>query len=244
MFHRFSGRTDAFDSRTDVARLRRQGPQSGRDGDTDWLPWSKVTSCASRRDGERWNTERAKAALQQKGCEMKALVAVASKHGNTLEIGEVIAGELRDMAIEAWVLTLDAVTNVNRYDAVILGSAVYMGRWLPEARRFVEDHLIALREVPVWLFSSGPIGDPPKPVGTVPDMEGIAAQIVARDVRTFAGRLDPADLGLGERLVTKAVRAPRGDFRQWDEIRSWAREIGAALIREQPTLPAAVGVDG
>jgi menaquinone-dependent protoporphyrinogen oxidase len=168
---------------------------------------------------------------------MNVLVAVASKHGSTTEIGEAIADELGKMGIEAEVREVAAVADVDDRDAVVLGSAVYMGRWLPEARRFAQDHLFALRERPVWLFNSGPIGDPPMPVDNPPDLDNVAAALWVRDARTFAGRLDPANLGFGERLVTKAVHAQPGDYRPWEEIRTWARGIGAALTHGAVTAP-------
>lgn len=51
----------------------------------------------------------------------------------------------------------------------------------------------------------------------------------ARGHRTFVGKLDSENLGFGERLMAKAVKAPEGDFRDWDGIRSWAKEIASAL---------------
>jgi menaquinone-dependent protoporphyrinogen oxidase len=170
---------------------------------------------------------------------MNVLVAVASKHGSTIEIGEAIADELGRMGIEAEVREVAAVADLDQHDAVVLGSAVYMGRWLPAARRFAQAHLFALRERQVWLFSSGPIGDPPKPVDKPPDLDNAAAALWAKDARIFAGRLDPSVLGFGERLVTKAVQAQPGDFRSWEEIRTWARGIGAALTTGAvPATPA------
>jgi menaquinone-dependent protoporphyrinogen oxidase len=41
--------------------------------------------------------------------------------------------------------------------------------------------------------------------------------------------VDTAILGLGERVILKAVRAPDGDFRPWDDVREWARGIAAEL---------------
>jgi menaquinone-dependent protoporphyrinogen oxidase len=112
----------------------------------------------------------------------------------------------------------------------VLGSAVYVGRWLEPARELVEAHADALTERPTWLFSSGPLGDPPKPEADDAVQIGeIAERVNARDHRLFAGRLDRKLLGFGERAVVLAFRAPEGDFRDWDEIAAWAREIAASL---------------
>ena len=170
---------------------------------------------------------------------MKILVASASKHASTFGIAEAIAAELRMMRYEVDVAPVDNVLGVRRYDAVILGSAVYMGKWLPEATAFIEDHKADLREKPVWLFSSGPLGwdEPGSSDGPAAAAELVAAAW-ARGHRAFAGKLDKHELGLVERLTVRAVRAPEGDFRDWSAIRSWAREIGDSLA-PRPTTAAA-----
>lgn len=86
---------------------------------------------------------------------MKVLVATASRHGATDEIAAEIGGRLNDRGIDAEVVAVGDVTGLDGYDAVVLGSAVYMGRWLKEAREFVGAHGDQLRARPTWLFSSG-----------------------------------------------------------------------------------------
>jgi menaquinone-dependent protoporphyrinogen oxidase len=160
---------------------------------------------------------------------MRILVTVASKHGSTGEIGEIVAGVLRDAGAEVVSTPPETGAHVREYDAVIIGSAVYAGRWLGPARDFVERHEAELAERPVWLFSSGPIGDPPLPAGDAPEGAAIASRIGARDHRTFTGRLERARLGLLERTVTRALHAPDGDFRDLDAVRAWADGIVAVL---------------
>jgi menaquinone-dependent protoporphyrinogen oxidase len=161
---------------------------------------------------------------------LRALVAVASRHGSTREIAEAIAGTLRDEGLDVVVSDSADVTDVSGYDAVVLGSAVYVGRWLEPARALVDEHGDELAARPTWLFSSGPIGDPPKPEAEdAVQISEIAERVSARDHRLFAGKLDRSTLGFGERAVVLAFRAPEGDFRDWDEIAGWARGIAAAL---------------
>jgi len=160
---------------------------------------------------------------------MNVLVTVASKHGSTGEIGEIIAGVLRDASLVVDSRPPEGVRDVAPFDAVVLGSAIYAGRWLQPARAFVDRHADALARRPTWIFSSGPIGDPPLPAAESVEAAEIAARLGARDRRTFAGRLDRAQLGFMERAVTRALKAPEGDFRDLDAIRSWADEIAAAL---------------
>jgi menaquinone-dependent protoporphyrinogen oxidase len=161
---------------------------------------------------------------------MAVLVAVASRHGATREIAQAIARALREEGLEVEFADAAEVTDVAEYEAVVLGSAVYLGRWLEPARALVERHAAALAARPTWLFSSGPIGDPPKPeANDAVQIAEIAARVRARDHRLFAGKLDKTTLGFGERAVVLAFRAPEGDFRDWDEIAAWAGKIAASL---------------
>jgi menaquinone-dependent protoporphyrinogen oxidase len=160
---------------------------------------------------------------------MRVLVAAASKHGGTTEIARAIGTALTEARLETDVKPVDEVTTLESYDAVVLGSGVYMGRWLEPAKRFVERNATALATRPVWLFSSGPLGDPPKPAGEPADVLGYIERTHARDHRVFPGVLDKGALGLGERTIVAAVRAPAGDYRPWDEVKTWALGIAREL---------------
>jgi menaquinone-dependent protoporphyrinogen oxidase len=164
---------------------------------------------------------------------MRVLVTAATKHGATAEIADAIANKIRESDITVDRVLPETVLAVDAYHAVVIGSAVYAGHWL--ARSLVDHHAAALAQRPVWLFSSGPIGDPPKPDEELVEIAPMMERIRARGHRTFPGRLDPATLGFVERAVTSALRAPHGDFRDFDEVREWAAEIATAL------KPAAVG---
>ena len=162
---------------------------------------------------------------------MKILVSAASKHGATADIATAIAERLVAAGHEADVRAPDSVASVAGYDAVILGSGVYVGHWLDAAKALVERVGGELAAKPVWLFSSGPIGDPPKPEEDPADLPELMAATGARGHRLFAGLVDKSRLGLGEKVILTAVRAPEGDYRPWDDIRAWADEIAAELAR-------------
>jgi menaquinone-dependent protoporphyrinogen oxidase len=161
---------------------------------------------------------------------MKVLVAAASRHGATAEIADAIGDVLRERGLDADVKRAEEVHDLTGYDAVVLGSAVYIGKWLGPARDLVERRADELVTLPVWLFSSGPIGDPlrPEPDEAVA-VDELVATTRARGHRLFGGKLDKKKLGFGEKAVVVAFRAPDGDFRDWDEIRAWASEIAADL---------------
>jgi menaquinone-dependent protoporphyrinogen oxidase len=155
---------------------------------------------------------------------MNVLVTCASKHGATTEIAEALGRELRARGVDADVVQTAEVDGVAPYDAVVLGSAVYMGRWLPAARAFAERHADELAQRPTWLFSSGPIGEPPHPT-EAPALDGLEERVHARGHRVLAGRLRRSDLSLAERTVARAVKAPEGDFRDWGAVAAFAEEI-------------------
>jgi menaquinone-dependent protoporphyrinogen oxidase len=160
---------------------------------------------------------------------MKVLIAVASKYGATRDIGRAIEDVLAESGFEVVVQSPEEVTEVAEYDGVVLGSAVYAGHWLKPAKELVEREGPALAGRPVWLFSSGPIGDPPRPEEDPVDVTQMLDATQARGHRVFAGKLEKRKLSFAERAMVLAFRAPEGDFRDWDEIRGWASEIAAAL---------------
>jgi menaquinone-dependent protoporphyrinogen oxidase len=162
---------------------------------------------------------------------MRILIAVATRHGSTLEIAEALAAELRRAEHEVEVCNISGDLHVEQYDAVLIGSAAYMGNWLPEARRFVEHQQAELRARPVWLFSSGPLSTDTETAVQPNRIAELMAQSGARGHQTFVGKLERAGLNVCEKLVMKLVKAPQGDFRNWDAIRAWA----AAVARELPT---------
>jgi menaquinone-dependent protoporphyrinogen oxidase len=159
---------------------------------------------------------------------MKVLVTVATRHGATAEIGAIIARVLRLRGMEATELPPDDVDDVSAYDAVVVGSAVYTGRWLSPATSLVKRLHDQLADRSVWLFSSGPTGDPLTPQKPV-DMSGVVASTGAFEHRLFAGKLDRSNLGLMERAMVRLVHATDGDFRDWREVSHWASAIADTL---------------
>ena len=161
---------------------------------------------------------------------MRILVTAASKHGATAEIAARIGDSLQGAGFECEVCDVGDAPDLSGYQAVVLGSGVYAGQWLKDARRFIDENAAALLAMPVWIFSSGPLGDPLKP----DDEEAVNADSIleatgANEHRLFAGALDKSKLSFGERAIVKAVRAADGDFRNWVAIEEWAAKIAVAL---------------
>ena len=182
----------------------------------------------------------------------KVLVVVASRHGATRGIADRIASVLEAEGLHAAVVSAQAAKDVALADAVIVGSGVYMGSWLKDGIAFLEGNYPTLRMRPTWLFSSGPLkgstaeksGSPIEDAlgpasgpgsGGRKKVEALEARIRARGHKVFYGAFDPTD---GPKAISEGfVRLlpafkkvlPPGDYRDWDAIEAWAREIAGEL---------------
>jgi menaquinone-dependent protoporphyrinogen oxidase len=159
---------------------------------------------------------------------MKILIAVSSKHGSTAEIAESIGETIREAGIEVDVVDAERVESVVSYDAVVVGSALYMGRWMGPARDLLHRSAEVLHRRPVWLFSSGPLGATIDPADAAEGLK-LLELVGARDHRVFAGKADKDESGFFERRVLSMVKAPYGDHRDWTAIRAWATSIAKEL---------------
>lgn len=157
------------------------------------------------------------------------LVAYGTKNGSTAGIAKIISEELRDQGASVDVRDAATVKSLDGYDAVVIGGALYTGRWHRAARRFVRRQSAALRERPVWLFSSGPLDDSADrsdipPVGQV---AGAIAATNARGHATFGGCLTDQAKGFVARAMVRNGRG--GDFRNPESIKAWAKQIAHEL---------------
>jgi menaquinone-dependent protoporphyrinogen oxidase len=165
----------------------------------------------------------------------RVLVAYATKHHSTGEIAFAIAEVLREFEqLTVDFESVESVTGITGYDAIVLGSAVYMGQWQAGAADFLKRHEQELAQQAVWLFSSGPIGEgDPKVLmkGWVfPEaLQPYVDHIKPRDITLFHGKLERDWLNIFEKAAVKFIGANVGDSRDWNMIRGWAQEIAQAL---------------
>jgi len=185
-------------------------------------------------------------------------IVYASRHGGTAGIADRIAEVLRTAGAD--VVIADAIDrpDPSGFDAYVIGSGVQIGRWHNEGVEFLERNLASLAAMPVWLFSSGPLPGSSMTTET-PDrltlalgpvegpgsggrkrIEELSAAIHPREHRVFQGAFNPNDppKSMQERLVRMMPAAkrvlPTGDFREWDAIDAWAREIAGQLVVKVP----------
>jgi menaquinone-dependent protoporphyrinogen oxidase len=169
---------------------------------------------------------------------MNVLVAAASKEGATAEIAEAIAQVLSKRGLDTTVSAPERVEDVRCYDAFVVGSAVYTGHWLEPATDLLSRCGAAMADRPVWLFSSGPVGDPTRKLvqqmGADPvELPALLAQTKAREHRMFAGKLAKERVSRAQRLSLFIFRGFEGDWRDSGEIQQWASLIAEALTAGQ-----------
>ena len=151
------------------------------------------------------------------------LVTFASKHGATAEIAEKIGTILLHEGLTVDLLPVKQVGTIMPYTAVVLGSAVYIGRWQKDAAKFLQKHEEELAERDVWLFSSGPTGEG-DPVELLQGWEfpealhPVADRIQPHEIAVFHGAVDLDKLNIMEKILAKNVDSPIGDFRDWGKI--------------------------
>jgi len=162
------------------------------------------------------------------------LVAYATRYGSTAEVAEAVGDELRKAGAEVDVQPIDDIQDLSRYQAVIIGSPIYMGKWLPEAQVFVERHQQHLRGIPVAYFAVGLtiMGGTPDAIRKAEASMGQVRMLVNPvDIGIFPGRLESSRLSVADRAITKLIRAKTGDFRDWEAVRAWAQALRPKIAR-------------
>jgi menaquinone-dependent protoporphyrinogen oxidase len=162
----------------------------------------------------------------------RVLVAYASKHGSTEEVARAVGSTIRRTGHHVDVRNAKTAHDVERYDAVVVGGSMYMGRWHADARRFLRKHDDELSQEHLAVFAMGPLKPEEDQVaGVRRQLDRALARIDVRPelVAIFGGVVDP------EKLHFPLNRAPATDARDWEAIERWALEV-AALVDEEPAL--------
>jgi menaquinone-dependent protoporphyrinogen oxidase len=165
--------------------------------------------------------------------EPKTLIAYASKHGSTHEVAEQVADVLRAGGLDVDVRAASSVEDVDAYDAVVIGGALYMGHWHRDARRLLNRLGDKLHERPVFVFGMGPIDLEQKSVegarkqvdhalAKVPEVEPVSVAI-------FGGVVHPGELHFPFNHMHET------DARDPEAIRAWADDIAAVLMSRRVT---------
>jgi menaquinone-dependent protoporphyrinogen oxidase len=159
---------------------------------------------------------------------MSILVTFGSKRGGTEGLAAMVADGLRQEGFTVEVVPARSAVDVERYEAVIVGGALYAFRWHRAARRFVKRHTSQLRRRPTWFFSSGPLDETAtqKEIPPVKGVQALMERVQAKGHVTFGGRLTPDATGFPARAMAKNHS---GDWRDPDQVRSWTHQVAADL---------------
>jgi len=163
---------------------------------------------------------------------MTVLVAYASKRGSTAEIAETVAATLRREGLGVCLERVEDVESLEPYAAVVIGSAVYMKRWRGDARHFLKKHRKDLRQMPFWVFSSGPVGDPANDNPDWNEPPKIAAKVEELGGKghvVFGGRLPAEPHGFMEKAMVEGTPREYRDRRDWAEVRQWSKQVAEEL---------------
>jgi menaquinone-dependent protoporphyrinogen oxidase len=156
------------------------------------------------------------------------LVAYASRKGSTAGIAQAVGKELVSAGYTVDVIEMKTVTTVEGYNAAIIGAPVYMGKVDKDISKFVAKNRDRLASIPVAAFAVGiaPVAPHIEPVEKVlGDLTKAVSPIQPVAATVFAGKLDPDKMSFIERQMTSLMKVRTGDFRDWNAITAWAREL-------------------
>jgi menaquinone-dependent protoporphyrinogen oxidase len=162
----------------------------------------------------------------------RILVAYTTEKGSTAGIAGAIGKELQSAGYSADVTVMKTVSSLAGYNAVVIGGPVYMGKMTRDFGRFLGRYREELAKLPVAAFVVGmaPASKDPVEINKVIIVLHVSLASLKPVAETaFAGVVDPEKLGLIQRKMVKMAKAPVGDFRDWDAIAAWARELPAKM---------------
>jgi menaquinone-dependent protoporphyrinogen oxidase len=160
----------------------------------------------------------------------KILVTYASKYGSTGGVADAIGKGLCSKGAAVDVLLMKNAVNLSSYQGVLVGSAIYMGKWLPEAVDFVKNNVEVLRQIPVAYFLVCMTLCKPteenraKVLAYLDPVLKAIPEVKPAGIGAFAGALDYNNLSWLNKTILKSKGTPEGDFRDWKAIRTWAEE--------------------
>ena len=171
----------------------------------------------------------------------RVLVGYATRTGSTVDVAQAIGEELgkRDLTVD--VKPLKERPSLEGYDAVVLGSAVNGGAWLPEAVSFVESNRPALSAVPVAAFCVHimNLGDDEKARSRRQNYLKAVRAIVTPVAEGFFAGIGPTreDSSLIMRWAFRAFGGGgEGDCRDWDAIRAWGATVELGSVTADSAL--------
>ena len=166
----------------------------------------------------------------------RILVAYATRAGSTVEVAQSIGQVLSGTGAMVDVKPVKSLHGVNGYDAAIIGSAIRMGQWLPEAVQFVKTNRGALSRIPTAYFLvSGTLREDTPDVRQKVSayLDPVRQILEPASIGLFAGKIDYSTVSFLERFLVQTMKEPEGDWRNWEAIRNWTRALEQTFAHRQ-----------
>jgi menaquinone-dependent protoporphyrinogen oxidase len=196
------------------------------------LPYNRVLAVENRQSVVEFIESSCE---KDKKMKSKLLITYGSRCGSTGGVAEAIGQVLCEEGVAVDVRLVKNVNDLSTYQAVIVGSAIRMGKWLPEVVEFVKTHQDTLSRVPVAYFTvcltmkDGTVENRHKALAYLDPVRKQFPQVKPVDIGLFAGAVDYKKLSFAYSLILKVMGAPEGDFRNWEAIRTWGAGRRPAL---------------
>lgn len=172
---------------------------------------------------------------EEDGVKKRILIGYATRAGSTADIAAGIGESLSDRDFRVEVVSLKEKPDLDGYQAVLLGSAIRMGSWLPEAVEFIEMNREQLNGLPTALFTVHMLNtgeDDASRTNRLAYLDKIRPMLNDPEEVYFEGVMDFSRLSFLDRLIAKMVNAVEADNRDWEQIRGWTPEIIQNLDQE------------
>ena len=170
----------------------------------------------------------------------RVLVAYASRCGSTGSVAEAIGHVLCGMGASVDVRLVENVKDLSLYQAVIVGSAIRRGKWLPEATAFVKSNQDTFSRLPIAYFvvcltmKDDTAENRDKVLAYLDPVRNDTPRLRPAGVGLFPGVLDFGKLSFVNQSIFKAKGVSEGDYRNLAAEKGWASNVGPALVAAQP----------
>jgi len=162
----------------------------------------------------------------------RVLISYASRCGSTGGVAEAMGQVLCGMDASADIRLVANVSDLSPYHAVIVGSAIRRGKWLPEAVRFVKDNQAILGRLPIAYFvvcltmKDNTAENRSKVMAYLDPVRKEAPKIQPVAVGLFPGAINFGKLSFVEKMFFEAKGVSEGDYRDWPAVKTWASAVG------------------